>query len=637
MNQEKQLRKSNKQSTREEVVQPEIEQPTAETATAAEPESINRVEEIPAAERRQPLDAAWLAGCAAITVLAAFVRFYRLELKPLHHDEGVNGFFLTTLFREGVYKYDPSNYHGPTLYYVALVFTKIFGLNTISIRSSTAIFGLLTVVLAFFLKDYIGKIGSLAAALLLALSPGMVFISRYFIHELLFVFFSFAIVVSVLYFIEKRRAGIFATAWMALLLFICFLPNVLSLSNTFGEDSPGLIWIVRIGLFAVETVLIFLIMRMLLNWNEGRPIYLMLASASTVLLFATKETAFITAATMLIACVCVWLWRKIYTAAFGAPKGENFEPVALNWTNFRARLGTRGDITLILVGVAVVFAYVGVLFFSSFFTYADGIVGAFKAYAIWTKTGSKDHTQNGTWAYFKWGKQLELPIFLLSAAGSAMALVKAKHRFAIFTAFWAFGLLAAYTIIPYKTPWLDLSFILPMCVVGGYAINEMMTNKDVIMRALGGLVLLLAAGILAYQTYDLNFVRYDDDSQAYVYAHTRRGFLDLIRQIEYYADKSGKGNKADIEIISADYWSMPWYMRDYPSAVFQGHAIDATTAEMIVASTAQRGELSGRYAANYKYIGTYPLRPGVDLILLVRNDLADSDAKEISAIPSSTP
>ena len=115
--------------------------------------------------------------------------FWQLELKPLHHDEGVNGYFLIALFRDSVYKYDPANYHGPDLYYIALAVAKMFGLNTISIRGSVAIFGVLTVVLAFFLKNYIGKIGSLAAALFIALSPGMVYISRYFIHEILFVFF----------------------------------------------------------------------------------------------------------------------------------------------------------------------------------------------------------------------------------------------------------------------------------------------------------------------------------------------------------------------------------------------------------------------------------------------------------------
>ncbi len=587
--------------------------------------------------RRSTFDYPWLAGCAAITALAVFVRFYWLELKPLHHDEGVNGFFLTTLFREGIYKYDPSNYHGPTLYYIALAFTKTFGLNTISIRASVAVFGVLTVVAAFFLKNYIGKIGSLAAALLLALSPGMVFISRYFIHELLFVFFSFGIVIGVLYFIEKRKAGIVAIAAATLLLIVCFLPTALNLANVLGEESAILTWFARIGLLAVEAVFVFLIMRTLLAWNNGRAIYLLLASASTVLLFATKETAFITVATMAIACVCVWIWRRIYRAAIGEPKPNEIEPVELTWKSFRAGLGSGTDLTLLIAAITLVFVYVGVLFFSSFFTYPEGVLGAFKAYAVWTKTGSKDHTQNGTWAYVKWGTKLEAPIFLLSLIGIAIAFVKARHRFAMFAGLWAIGLFLAYSIIPYKTPWLALSFILPMCIVGGYGVGELLTNKDVIVKTLGGLLLFLAAGILGYQTYDLNFVRYDDDSMPYVYAHTRRAFLDMIRQIEYYTDKSGKGKDVAIEIISPDYWSMPWYMRDYPKAVFQGHPIDVTASEMIVASTAQKDELNGRYAAHYKYIGTYALRPGVDLMLLVRRDLADADAKEISAIPSGTP
>ena len=179
-----------------------------------------------------------------------------------------------------------------------------------------------------------------------------------------------------------------------------------------------------------------------------------------------------------------------------------------------------------------------------------------------------------------------------------------------------------------------LSFLLPMCIVAGYAVNELLTNKDVIIRALGGLVLLLAAGILGYQTYDLNFLRYDDDSQAYVYAHTRRGFHDLIKQIEYYAEKSGKGKDVSVEIISPEYWSMPWYMREYPKAIFHGNFADVVSSEMIVASEAQKAELNKRYAAHYKYVGKYALRPGVELYLLVRKDLADADAKEIYTIGS---
>jgi len=582
-------------------------------------------------------DHLWLLGCFAVTAVAAFLRFWRLELKPLHHDEGVNGFFLTTLFRDGIYKYDPSNYHGPDLYYFALAAAKTFGLNTLSIRGSVAIFGLLTVVLAFFLKNYIGKIGSLTAALFIALSPGMVYISRYFIHEILFAFFSFTIVIGVLYFIEKRKAGVFAIATMTFLLLVCFLPTALNLANLVSKENATLFWVVRLALFALISFLVLLIVRMLLAWNEGTPIYLLLASASAILLFATKETAFITIGTMLMACVCVWLWRKIYKAVVSQPKENELEPVELTWATFRERLGTSSDLLLIIVAAASVFVYIGVLFFSSFFTYPEGIKKAFEAYAIWAKTGSKDHTQNSSLVYVKWLWKIESPILILSSVGILIALLKARHRFALFAAFWAFGLFLAYTIIPYKTPWLAISFILPMCVIAGYGINELIASRNVLLKVAGGVLTIIAVGVLGYQTYDLNFQKYDDDSMPYVYAHTTRGFHNLINEIERYAEKSGKGKDASVEIVSPDYWSMPWYLREYPKAVFHGNLIDTNTAEMIVASEKQKGELNKRYAAHYKYAGTFPLRPGVELYLLVRRDLADAGAQELYKIGAGEP
>ncbi len=578
-------------------------------------------------------DPFWLLSCGLITVIAVFLRFFWLELKPLHHDEGVNGFFLTRLFREGFYQYDPANYHGPDLYYLSLTFAKIFGLNTISVRSSVAVFGVLTVVLVFFLRRYIGKIGSLAAGLFLALSPGMVYISRYFIHEILFVFFSLSLVISMAYFIEKRKAGIFSVVWMVLLLMICFLPPALSLASYYGGENMTLVWTLRIAIFAVEGVLIFFIMRMLLAWNEGMPIYFLLASASVIFLFATKETAFITIGTMMIACVCVWIWRRIYQSSINKLRPDELSKKPLTWKNFREALGSSNDFLLISLAFAAVFIYVGVLFFSSFFTYSEGVQKAFEAYAIWTKTGSSNHTQSGFWAYAKWLWEIESPLIILSAAGTLIAFIKARHRFALFTAFWGFGLFLAYSLIPYKTPWLMLSFTLPMCITGGYAINELAISKAPIQKVLAAVLAVASAGILSYQTYELNFVKYDDDSMPYVYAHTRRGFLDLIKDIERYAEKSGRGKEATIEIVSPDYWSMPWYMNNYKAANFHGRFVDANTAEMIVASKAQLPELAPRYAAHYKYVGTYPLRPGVDLYLLVRNDLADTTAKEIYQIP----
>src|SRR5262249_37901761 len=63
----------------------------------------------------------WLSG--SILTAAALLRLVDLTLKPLHHDEGVNGLFITNLFRTGFYHYDPGNYHGPSLYYFAWIVT----------------------------------------------------------------------------------------------------------------------------------------------------------------------------------------------------------------------------------------------------------------------------------------------------------------------------------------------------------------------------------------------------------------------------------------------------------------------------------------------------------------------------------
>ena len=574
-------------------------------------------------------DGLWIASCTAITILAAAVRFISLGLKPFHHDEGVNGFFLTDLFRKGEYHYDPANYHGPTLYYIALAFAKVFGLETVPVRASVAIWGVLMVVLCFYLRPYIGRTGSLFAALFVAVSPGMVFISRYFIHEIFFVFLSLAIVISVTYFIERRKPGVFGVAWMSLILLTCFLPSTLSLASNVAGDNTTVLWLMRGLFFVIETGLIFFVVKMLIGWNDGRPVYFLLAAACLALMFATKETAFITLGTLAIACACVWIWRRIYRPKLEETDDEINDP-HLNWRNFFDALGTGGDRILLLVAAGALAVYIIVLFFSSFFTYGQGISGFYEAYTIWTKTGSKDHTQNGMWAYVRWGMKLEAPVFLLSALGLVIAFVKARHRFAIFAALWALGLFAAYTLIPYKTPWLALSFLLPMCITAGYGIGQLASGKSNESRFAAFALGLAAACVMSYQTYDLNFVRYDDDQMPYVYAHTKREFLEMMQAIDHYAQKSGKGKDAQIDIVSPDYWPMVWYTKDYSHANYWGKIVDIKDADMIVAKKDEQDEeVIRKFSARYEYAGSYALRPGVDLILLVRKDLADPSGEEL--------
>ncbi|MFV0388512.1 MAG: flippase activity-associated protein Agl23 [Pyrinomonadaceae bacterium] len=651
----------------------------------------------------------WLICSGLITLVAFLLRFIALDLRPFHHDEGVNGFFMKRLFKEGVYQYDPANYHGPDLYYFALAVSNVFGLNSWSVRATVAIFGVLTVVLVFYLRRYIGTYGSLFAAFLLAISPGMVFISRYFIHEMLFVFFSLAFVVALLLFIEKKEAGLAALGWMTLIIEVSLLPSILALAQRLAISNPTLRYaFYAILVFAVTTFSVFIIV-LLKSWNNGRPIYFLLASASLALLFATKETAFITIGTMGIALVCVIIWRKIWHSKFyvknpasanliffgggafailvlGAifyyrvysfytwVRFEYLSPTALDYGNvsyifllfafgctlawiyyfiknyrnsewvdesdgfleptFSAFRNAFGKHPILLVSIAfLVFAYLGVLFFSSFFTYKAGIGGAFEAYAVWTKTGSKDHTQNGLLGFVKWMTKIELPIVLLAALGSLVALLRGRDRFALFSALWAFGLFLAYTIIPYKTPWLALSFLLPMCIIAGYGIECFVRERSWISEIIISALVALSVFVLSFQTYDLNFIRYDSDRMPYVYAHTERGFLQLIDQINNYSRSTKLNELIGISVVSPDYWSMPWYTRDYAKVYYSGELDPAANTELIIASRAQREDAIKTYGSNYRYVGSYPLRPGITLDLLVRKDVAQYQTKPLSDIP----
>src|SRR2546425_2343835 len=162
----------------------------------------------------------WLIGVISILLTGGFLRLYDLSLVPLHHDEGVNGNFLVQLVRDNFYRYNPENYHGPSLYYFAAIIPwtvkflfgqqaqNAYGLTTFSIRLVPALFGLGTIWLVLMLRRRLGTIGTLAAAAFLAVSPGAVYLSRYFIHESLFVFFTLGIVVAALKYYDSG-AGVY--------------------------------------------------------------------------------------------------------------------------------------------------------------------------------------------------------------------------------------------------------------------------------------------------------------------------------------------------------------------------------------------------------------------------------------------
>ena len=119
----------------------------------------------------------------SLVLLAGALRLPGLDLKPLHSDEGVNGWFTLRLYWWDVYRYRPSDYHGPFLYYVNLFFFRLLGPSEVSLRLGTALAGALAPLALIPLSRYLGWVGLACVGLLLSVSPTMVYFARTNIHE----------------------------------------------------------------------------------------------------------------------------------------------------------------------------------------------------------------------------------------------------------------------------------------------------------------------------------------------------------------------------------------------------------------------------------------------------------------------
>jgi len=115
----------------------------------------------------------------------------------MHADEAVNADRVGTLIDQGRYEYSAAEFHGPTLIYAAAALARIDrlkdyrALTEAVLRAVPALAGVLLVAAHFWLIPYFGFPASACAALFTAVSPAMVYYSRYFIHETLLVLFTF--------------------------------------------------------------------------------------------------------------------------------------------------------------------------------------------------------------------------------------------------------------------------------------------------------------------------------------------------------------------------------------------------------------------------------------------------------------
>ncbi len=549
----------------------------------------------PAAPAPESLARRLLFAVLILTAVAAAaaLRLPRLGERPLHGDEAVQAFKTLDLAQTGVYRYDPVEYHGPSLYYLSLLSVRMASdgdpleCDKRAFRIVPVIFGIGVVLLMLLMADGLGRGAAVCAALLTAFSPAMVFYSRFYIQEMLLVFFTFAAI---------------AAGWR------------------YVQACPG--------------------------GRSRRVVWAVVAGAALGLMHATKETCIIAYAAMLGALAVTWLSGRIERRNAGA---------AFSWRGALPPTGRVGLLAGLAAACAVSFVLYSSFFtnpagvldsvraYAGYLDKAGSNTVHLHPWYFYLKLLFYVKYAPGPW----WSEAL---ILALAVAGLVVIFAKSSglegHAPLLrFIAVYTLLMTLAYSLIPYKTPWCMLGFLHGMILlagVGAAAILKAMPNRPT--QVCAGLFLVACLYNLAQQTCRANFIYYADNRNPYVYAHPVTDVLHLVARVEEIARALPEGRNILIKVIAHDddYWPLPWYLREFSRVGYWNKVPDdlGKDAAVVIVSARIQPEVESRLHDAYR-TSCYGLRPHVHLWLYVRNDAWDAFMKgrapDVGRSPAKSP
>ncbi|MFQ6027535.1 MAG: flippase activity-associated protein Agl23, partial [Dehalococcoidia bacterium] len=137
----------------------------------------------------------WLeAAFLGLVLLALGMRLWELDGRTLHYDEAIHVHYAWRLSNLEEYIHSPWM-HGPfQIEYTALMF-RIFGDSDFTARLGYVFFGAALVGLPYFLRNYLGRSGSLIIALMLTLSPSLLYFSRFGRNDILMAFWAVSLLI----------------------------------------------------------------------------------------------------------------------------------------------------------------------------------------------------------------------------------------------------------------------------------------------------------------------------------------------------------------------------------------------------------------------------------------------------------
>lgn len=423
----------------------------------------------------------WEVVYFAVLMIAVIgTRLFDLGSRSFHHDESIHAYYSYQFFKGQPWLYDPA-YHGPFLYTMVALSFLLFGVTDATARLAPALFGTVLIGMIWFMRPYIGRLGALAAATIVAASPSILYYSRSLRHDIFALVGTFMLFLAILGFMRTHQGK------------FLFLGSA---GLAIAYASHELIFI-NVFIFAVFLGIAWLWVRFrgVPGDKDGRADVDPVASA-VVALGDQRYALFGSIALFLIAYVVLFsnFMANPQGIVDGVTKGLTY------W--FSQQDVSRGDqpwyYYILLLGPIyeplAIFTSIGFLIAMLVKT-LRGDAGVPADLPIEALTEETVRTRD------KRGAIRELSPYASGTDAYGLGLPSAAVMSGLTTAFlgfWGIGALIAYSYAGEKMPWLTMQFALPFGILAGAAVGRLLgrTSWANIFRNNGAFICLLVVALL---------------------------------------------------------------------------------------------------------------------------------------------
>lgn len=331
-----------------------------------------------------------------------------------------------------------------------------------------------------------------------------------------------------------------------------FGPAVARMSALAAAVSPAFVFYSRYSIHESWQVLfsILFCLGILGLWKSGTRRHFFTAVFSAAGLVLTKETYVIHLGCFALAALVLALWQRVVPSRPAQPLARR------KWTRDDAVAGLGGAL------LPVVFFYSG--------TFRDfgALAGLYETFGAWFQAGiaAGGHEKTScdiigplNYYWIALMARYEWPALAgLLACARFVFPSDARYRY---LAIMGGGTLLAYSLIPYKTPWCIVSIIWPFYPVFFGVLEEWRarTGKSLVCFGLAALLLAGSLGI----SLRLNFKKFTDDAEAYVYVQTYEDIATFTDPILRLAKNDPRNYAMTGLILLESYYPLPWMLGDF--------------------------------------------------------------------------